>query len=159
MTVKSYQLPSIMEPMQPLLGAETAVLCVQNGLPWWYFHAHGGPQDGRRLSKLDPGGTVWDTIRSRTGLGGVIYAACDRLAPGVVFIETAKPSLHIGAPDGRRSPVVLGLAAAMNGGALHVDVPADIRTVIWSKLQMNTCSACSAAWATPVLAICTATRL
>ncbi len=138
--VKSHQLPAIVMPMQPLLGADTVVMCVQNGLPWWYFHAHGGTQDGRRLPRLDPDGRIWDMVGPARVLGGVIFASCDRRAPGTVFIETAKPRLYVGEPSGGRSPRALALAAALTGGALMVEVPEAIRSVIWSKLQMNTCS-------------------
>ncbi len=139
-TVKSYQLAAIVAPMRAMLGTDTAVLCVQNGLPWWYFHAHGGAQAGRQLPLLDPGGRIWDTVGPERTLGGVIYAACDRRGPGTVFVETANPRLYVGEPDDSRSSRALALAAALSGAALQAEVPDRIRAVIWSKLQMNTCS-------------------
>ncbi|MEV8409704.1 2-dehydropantoate 2-reductase N-terminal domain-containing protein, partial [Streptomyces niveus] len=42
----------------PLLQDHTAVIAAQNGIPWWYFHRHGGPHDGRRIESVDPGGSV-----------------------------------------------------------------------------------------------------
>ncbi|CAL9390899.1 hypothetical protein SUDANB105_01254 [Streptomyces sp. enrichment culture] len=29
--------------IEPLLHDTTAVVAAQNGIPWWYFHRHGGP--------------------------------------------------------------------------------------------------------------------
>ena len=33
------------------------VMTMQNGLPWWYFQRHGGP-DGHKLESLDPSGIL-----------------------------------------------------------------------------------------------------
>ena len=42
--------------MRPLYGPDTVVITAQNGVPWWYFHKHGGPYEGRRIESVDPGG-------------------------------------------------------------------------------------------------------
>ena len=34
----------------------TAAIWAQNGIPWWYFHRHGGPFDGRRIEAVVIGG-------------------------------------------------------------------------------------------------------
>ncbi len=44
-----------------MFGENTVVVPVQNGIPWWYFHKHGGPFDGRRLDALDPVGGAEST--------------------------------------------------------------------------------------------------
>ena len=54
-TVKAPALPAVAATIAPLLGLHTAVAFPMNGIPWWYFHAHGGRQEGRRLPRLDPG--------------------------------------------------------------------------------------------------------
>jgi 2-dehydropantoate 2-reductase len=38
--------------IEPLLHGTTAVVAAQNGIPWWYFHRHGGPYEGRRLESV-----------------------------------------------------------------------------------------------------------
>jgi hypothetical protein len=40
----------------PLPGPQTAIVAVQNGTPWWYFHKVAGPYEGRRIEAVDPGG-------------------------------------------------------------------------------------------------------
>ena len=37
-TLKAHSVPAICDKMQPLLGAETAVVTAVNGIPWWYFY-------------------------------------------------------------------------------------------------------------------------
>src|SRR5579883_857227 len=53
-SVKAPALPSVAAKITPLLRADTPVVFLMNGIPWWYFHAHGGPLDGHRLPRLDP---------------------------------------------------------------------------------------------------------
>src|SRR5438046_1398396 len=36
-------LPTVAATIAPLLAADTPVAFPMNGIPWWYFHAHGGP--------------------------------------------------------------------------------------------------------------------
>src|ERR1700710_3017024 len=36
-TVKAPALPAVAASIQPLLGRETPVAFVMNGIPWWYF--------------------------------------------------------------------------------------------------------------------------
>jgi 2-dehydropantoate 2-reductase len=52
-TVKAPALPSVAAAVPPLLRPDTPVAFVMNGIPWWYFHRHGGPWEGRRNSGHD----------------------------------------------------------------------------------------------------------
>ena len=56
--VKAHSLPSIAPAMRALYGPQTIVLPAQNGIPWWYFHKHGGEHDGRRIAAVDPDGVL-----------------------------------------------------------------------------------------------------
>jgi 2-dehydropantoate 2-reductase len=72
-TVKAPALPAVAAGIAPLLGPETPVVFVMNGIPWWYFHAHGGPLEGTRLSAIDPGDAVWRAVGPERAIGGVVY--------------------------------------------------------------------------------------
>ena len=54
-TLKAHSLPAIAERLAANLGAGTAVVSAQNGIPWWYFQSEGGLLDrltahaGRKL--------------------------------------------------------------------------------------------------------------
>ena len=54
-TVKAPALPAVAAGIGPLLQPDTAVAFVMNGIPWWYFQHLGGPHDGHRLPRIDPG--------------------------------------------------------------------------------------------------------
>jgi 2-dehydropantoate 2-reductase len=138
--VKAPSLPSITGGLAPLLGPQTKVAFVMNGIPWWYFHAHGGPFDGRRLPRIDPGDIMLKSVGVERTIGGVIFAGCDVVEPGVVHVETPKTRLILGRPDGRPSPDIEMLAEHLRDDDFIVEPTAHIRRRIWSKLQMNICS-------------------
>ncbi len=137
-TVKSPSLAHVAAAIAPLLHDKTAVAFVMNGIPWWYFHAHGGPLDGRRLPLLDPGDALWRTVTPQRALGGIFWPACSVPAPGVVRLLTgAGQGTALGEPDGRITPRIEAIAAAFRAAELPVSIASDIRTLIWRKLAFN----------------------
>jgi 2-dehydropantoate 2-reductase len=136
-TVKSPALGGVAAGIGPLLGPETAVAFVMNGIPWWYFHGHGGVWEGRRLERVDPGGAVWDAVGPGRAVGGVVYSACTVVEPGVVSVANRRNRIVLGEPDGRMSARVSAMAAALRAGGLLVDETARIRDAIWEKLLGN----------------------
>jgi 2-dehydropantoate 2-reductase len=137
-TVKSPSLPAIAAGIAPLLHEETAVSFVMNGIPWWYFHAHGGPLDRRRLPLLDPGDALWSTVTPQRALGAIFWPACSVPAPGVVRLLTgAGNGTAFGEPDGRITRRIEAIAAAFRAAELPVSIASDIRTLIWQKLAFN----------------------
>ncbi|HTW68565.1 MAG TPA: 2-dehydropantoate 2-reductase [Acetobacteraceae bacterium] len=137
-TVKAPALPDVAARIAPLLRHDTCVAFVMNGIPWWYFHRHGGPQDGRQVARLDPGGALWRTVGPHRVIGGIFWPACSTPAPGVVRLLTgAARGTVFGEPDGATTPRILALADAFRVAYLPVTVAPDIRTLIWRKLVFN----------------------
>lgn len=136
-TVKAPALASVAAAIVPLLGPETPVAFVMNGIPWWYFHRHGGPWDGRRLPLVDPGDAVWSAVGPQRVIGGVAYSACTVVRPGVVHVENRNSRVILGEPDNRRSARVAALAEPLAAGGIGAEVTDRIRDAIWSKLLLN----------------------
>ncbi|MCW3477315.1 ketopantoate reductase family protein [Limobrevibacterium gyesilva] len=136
-TAKAPALPSVAAGIGPLLGPDTPVVFAMNGIPWWYFHAHGGALDGRTLPKLDPGDAVRRAIGTARSIGGVVYSACAVVEPGVVAVEHNRNRLVLGEPDGTLSARAEAIAAPLRAGGIRVDATDRIRDWIWSKLLMN----------------------
>lgn len=136
-TVKAPALPSVAAAIGPLLGPETSVAFVMNGLPWWYFDHHGGPLDGRRLPLLDPGDAIRRAVGVDRTIGGVVYSACTVVEPGVVVAEHNRNRVILGEPDGRISPRAEAIAALLAAGGMASPVVPDIRTEVWGKLMGN----------------------
>lgn len=135
--VKAMALPEMADVLPPMLGADTAVVFVTNGIPWWYFHGVGGAHEGRRLPAIDPDGRLWREIGPQRAIGGVIYSACTVLAPGVIDVKSPRNHLIMGTPDGRRSAAVDALVDALGQAGMGAEQTPAIRDAIWSKLLVN----------------------
>jgi 2-dehydropantoate 2-reductase len=136
-TVKSPALPSVAAGIAPLLGPDTPVAFVMNGIPWWYFDREGGPHDGMRLPEADPGDALRQAVGVPRSIGGVVYSAVTVTAPGVVASEHSNIRLILGEPDGRISDRARAIAAIVEAGGMACPVTPDIRTEIWTKLIAN----------------------
>jgi len=136
-TVKTPALASVATSIGPLLGPQTAVLFVMNGIPWWYFDRHGGALDGHRIEALDPGAAVRNAIGIDRTLGGVIYTASTVVEPGVVINENPETRLVLGEPDNSVSDRAEAIAAALRAGGLGGEVTSDMRSTVWGKLVGN----------------------
>ncbi|MFF7450464.1 MULTISPECIES: 2-dehydropantoate 2-reductase [unclassified Streptomyces] len=122
--------------IRPLLHQDTAVIAAQNGIPWWYFHRHGGPHDGRRIESVDPGGSVSAVLAPERAIGCVVYAATELEGPGVVrHLEGTRFS--IGEPDRTLSTRCQDFSRAMHEGGLKCPVEPHLRNDIWLKLLGN----------------------
>ncbi|MEU6415983.1 ketopantoate reductase family protein [Streptomyces spiralis] len=135
--VKAPALPAIAEHIGSLLHQDSLVLFVVNGIPWWYFHSHGGDLDGTHLERLDPGRGLWHHVGPERAVGAVAYTACSVIAPGVIHAENPRNRLVLGRPDGRPDERLDTLASLLNPSGLEVTVTPKIRDAIWAKLLMN----------------------
>ena len=133
--LKAYSYASCGPLLEPLLGPATTVVAMQNGIPWWYFHGHGGPHDGRRLESVDPGGSVSAVIPPGRVIGCVPYPAAEIVQPGVSrHLEGWQ--FPVGEPDRSISDRGQRFAEAMTAAGFRSRL-SDIRSQIWLKLMGN----------------------
>ncbi|MFC3377153.1 2-dehydropantoate 2-reductase [Rugamonas sp. CCM 8940] len=136
LAMKAHQLPPVAAQIPALLGPDTLIVTAQNGVPWWYFHKHGGPHEGQRVESVDPGGVVSAALDVGRVIGCIVYPACEMAAPGVVqHIEGNRFSL--GELDGQSTPRIQALAEAMRAAGFKTPISADIRSELWVKLWGN----------------------
>ena len=109
---------------------------VQNGIPWWYFHSHGGPLNGHRLESLDPDGEIERHIPTERVISCIAYPAAVRSAPGVIT-HVEGDRVPVGEPDGSKSDRAHELAAALGGAGFKSRILSDIRSHIWLKAWGN----------------------
>ncbi len=136
-TVKAPALPAVAASISPLLGPDTPVAFVMNGIPWWYFDRLPGPHEGRSLPRIDPNDALRHVLGPGRAIGGVVYAASSVTAPGVIAVEQPKSRVILGEPDGTMSERVLMLSGLITQGGISGETTADIRTEIWNKLLSN----------------------
>ncbi|MFU0503943.1 2-dehydropantoate 2-reductase [Pseudaminobacter sp. NGMCC 1.201702] len=136
LSLKAHSVAGILDQIAPLIGEHTAVVTMQNGVPWWYFQGLAGPFEGTRLASVDPGGIIWDRIGPQRVIGAVVYPAAEVEAPGVIrHLDGTRFSL--GEPSGAKSERVLRLAEELIAAGLQAPVREDIRSEIWVKLWGN----------------------
>jgi 2-dehydropantoate 2-reductase len=136
LTLKAHSVPAVVDRIVPLLGEGSTLVSGVNGLPWWYFHRHGGPFEGRRLASVDPGDVQWNGFGPDRVLGCVVYPAAEVTEPGTVtHVEGNRFSL--GEPSGEKSARALALSAALSAAGLKAPVRPRLRDEIWVKLWGN----------------------
>ena len=136
LAVKAYEIRDVLPAMRSLFHQETAVVTLQNGIPWWYFHRLAGPWQGRTVEVVDPDGAIAANIEFERIIGGVVYSASVRPAPGVIKVVEGK-RFTLGELDGSMSPRVEALARILTHAGFEAPVTTDIRSEIWLKLWGN----------------------
>jgi len=115
--VKSFATAEAMTQALALVGPQTLVLSLQNGLGHEELLA--GIVGQERV------------IAGKTYVGGVL------LGPGWIRSGVAGKQTIIGELDGQVTPRVQAVAEAFSGAGLATTVSANIRGTLWDKLQVN----------------------
>ena len=127
--VKAHSLVDLAPRLKPLFGPETAVVAMQNGVPWWFF-------EGTPLDRVDPGGVISAAIEAHRVVGSIVYFSTEITSPGVIqHIEGNRISL--GEPDGKRSDRSRRIAEALIASGLRCPVSTRLRHEIWVKAMGN----------------------
>jgi 2-dehydropantoate 2-reductase len=136
LAMKAHQLTSVVDDLPKLLGPNTTVVTMQNGIPFWYFHKHGGPLEGRQVHSVDPDGHLSKMIPADQVIGCVVYPASELIAPGVVkHLEGDR--FPVGELDGSISERVTRVSACFSNAGFKAPVLDNIRSEIWLKLWGN----------------------
>jgi 2-dehydropantoate 2-reductase len=136
LTLKAHGVPAIAPAMAALYDDGTMVVTMQNGIPWWYFHKHGGTYEGRRIGLVDPHGIIEQHIPTDRVIASVVYPAAELPEPGVVrHLEGDRFSL--GELDGVKTERIQALAQTLIRAGLKAPVRPRIRNEIWVKLWGN----------------------
>jgi 2-dehydropantoate 2-reductase len=136
LAVKAHQVAPIAGDIAALCHDETAIVTMQNGIPWWYFHKHGGQYEGTPVRSADPDGSIGRCIDANRVIGSVVYPAATLEAPGVVRVVEGK-RFTLGEPDGSTSERAQRVSAAFTKAGFKAPVIGDIRSEIWLKLWGN----------------------
>jgi 2-dehydropantoate 2-reductase len=136
-TVKAPALPAVAAAISPLLGPDTPVAFVMNGIPWWYCDHLKGKLEGRSLPRIDPDDQLRKALGPGRAIGGVVYSASAVTEPGTIHVEQPKSRVVLGEPDDTMSDRVRTLARLITEGGISGEPTASIRTEIWNKLISN----------------------
>lgn len=126
---KATQLTEAAERAVPLIGPDTLILPLQNGVPWWFV-------PGEPLRSVDRHGRIAAALPLRQVIGGVVHAACRRVDRSTVEVVHAE-RLIIGEPEGGLSERVDSLARLFSSAQVPAEASANLRRAIWYKLWGN----------------------
>jgi 2-dehydropantoate 2-reductase len=127
--VKATALAQAVQSARTLVGAETIIVPMLNGVPWWFL-------DGMQLKSVDPDGSIAAALPFGQIVGCVVHASCSR-ADGKVLVRHAD-KLIIGEPaGGETSARVARLFGVLDAAGLRPDLTGNVRRAIWYKLWGN----------------------
>ncbi|MFL6759063.1 ketopantoate reductase family protein [Sphingomonas sp.] len=128
--VKAPALPPLASEIRPLIGSQTTIVPMLNGVPWWFV-------EGMQLKSVDPQGSIAAALPFEQVIGCVVHASCHRSAPNRIHVKHAE-KLIIGEPGGAETSKRLGrLFALLDEAGLKPDVTGNVRRAIWYKLWGN----------------------
>jgi len=112
--VKSWQLPELAPTLAPLVGPDTVVVPLLNGVE----------APSQLAAALGPGPVAG-------GLCGIVSYLVE---PGHVHHEGVAPFVRFGELDRRPSPRLERLRAAFTDAGVRAEIPDDIHVALWTKL-------------------------
>ena len=128
--VKATSLSAAARSAAGIIGPETMIVPMLNGVPWWFV-------EGMQLRSIDPDGIVATLLPLPQVMGCVVHASCSRSETGAVVVNHAE-KLIIGEPRlGESSERTARLFALLNSAGLRPDLTGNVRRAIWYKLWGN----------------------
>jgi 2-dehydropantoate 2-reductase len=128
LAVKAPALADAAAVARPLIGPDTLIVPMLNGVPWWFT-----PEP---LHSVDPDERIAATLPIQQVVGCVVHASCFRTAPNAVTVKHAD-KLILGEPGGGTSERVATLCALFERAGIHAEQSGAIRRAIWYKLWGN----------------------
>jgi 2-dehydropantoate 2-reductase len=113
--VKAWQVPEVAQAIRPMLGPETCVVPLQNG--------------------LEAPAQVAAALGPEHVLGGSCVISSTVAAPGYIRHLGLEPSITFGALDNRPDPRAERLRQAFLRAEVPAIIPADIQVAIWEKFM------------------------
>jgi 2-dehydropantoate 2-reductase len=136
LTVKAHQVGAVAGDLHHLCDANTSIVTMQNGIPWWYFQRHGGPYEGTPVLAADPDGSIGRAIDPARVIGSVVYPAAVLEAPGVVRVVEGR-RFALGELDGSTTPRIQAIAARLVAAGFKAPISDNLRAEIWLKFIGN----------------------
>ena len=136
LAVKAHQIEPIVDDLASIIGPDTVLIPMQNGIPWWYFQNLPGKFEDFPVETVDAGGQIMKKINPRNVIGCVVYPATYSESPGVIrHVEGNR--FPLGELDGSQSERIQKISQMMSDAGFKSPVLDDIRSEIWLKLWGN----------------------
>ena len=129
LTFKAHQWPTLVEQVAPFAGTDTAVVTMQNGVPFWYVREP-------PLRSVDPGGTIGELFPNTQVIGSVVHVSGEIVAPGRVR-QSGGLRYVLGDPGGGCGDRASELVRLFRHAGLAAEADPEIRQTVWLKLVNN----------------------
>jgi 2-dehydropantoate 2-reductase len=129
LTFKAHQWPELLAQLEPFSQADTTIVTLQNGLPFWYVR-------NPPLRSVDPGGSTGRLFADERIVGGVVHVSGRLAAPGAV-VQSGGLRYVFGPPAGGTNERTDRVVALFRAAALAPEADPAIRSTIWLKLVNN----------------------
>ena len=136
LTVKAHQVAAVAGELKYLCHADTAIVTMQNGIPWWYFQNSSSEFAGRSVHAADPDGSIAKAVDANRIMGAVVYPAAVLESPGVVRVIEGR-RVTLGELDGRTTDRITRITQVLGAAGFKASVTDDIRGEIWLKAWGN----------------------
>src|SRR5262249_3794187 len=111
--VKAWQVPEAARAMKPLVGSDTIVLPLQNG--------------------VDAVGQLAAELGAARVIGGLCKLVSFVVAPGHIRHAGFAPSIIIGEPDNRHTDRIVEIEKTFNQAGVATSIAPDIQAALWMK--------------------------
>lgn len=136
-TVKAHTLVAAATAIAPLVGPNTKLLYIMNGIPWWFMDESALDTEPSLRQRFDPEGKIAALIPPERMAWGVIRSGGATIEPGVIRNTTPDSNgIVVGAPFGAIETFDNALIALGDAG-YEIAISTDIRSEIWGKLLVN----------------------
>jgi 2-dehydropantoate 2-reductase len=136
LALKSHQVEQVVDDLLNLIGPNTVMVTLQNGIPWWYFQNLGGRYANRVVKTVDPRGVLFSRIDPDCLIGCIAYPAATIAKPGLIrHIEGNR--FPVGELDGSQSDRLQMVSELFVESGFKSYMLDDIRSEIWLKLWGN----------------------
>jgi len=136
LAVKAHQVDPIIHDLAAIVGPETILIPMQNGIPWWYFQKLSGEYQDHTVETVDAGGVAKKAINPDNIIGCVVYPATFSEAPGVIRLVEGN-RFPLSELNGEVTERVQKMSEMMTQAGFKSPVLEDIRSEIWLKLWGN----------------------
>ena len=136
LAVKAHQVEPVIDDLAKIMGPNTVLIPLQNGIPGWYFQKLAGQFHDLPIEAVDTGGLIMKKIHPQHIIGCVVYPATYTESPGVIrHVEGNR--FPLGELDGSVSERVKAISQMMTDAGFKSPILEDIRGEIWLKLWGN----------------------
>lgn len=126
--LKAPALPHVAARLRPLIGPDSLIVPMLNGVPWWFTQ--------EPLRSVDPEGRIAESLPIAQLIGSVVHASCRRSEPNHVHVVHSD-GLIVGEPEGGRSERSDQICLLFENAGIGCVSSDFVRRAIWYKLWGN----------------------